>query len=132
MDTGPILALIDADDRHHLHCRSLLLSLPTPLITTVPCLTEAHYLLRRNLGYSGQETLWKWIESDIVCLHYGDVNEERSIKTLIVAYRDTPMDYADGSLIVAAETLHDPKIFTLDRHFHAYRFRDGTAPQVFP
>jgi predicted nucleic acid-binding protein len=50
----------------------------------------------------------------------------------MATYRDTPMDYADASLIAAAQTLRDPRIFTLDRHFHAYRFADGVAPQVIP
>lgn len=47
-------------------------------------------------------------------------------------YRDTPMDLADASLVAAAETLGLKRVFTLDRHFYAYRLLDGTALEVLP
>jgi uncharacterized protein len=41
-------------------------------------------------------------------------------------YADHPMDLADASLIVAAETLTTTKIFTIDREdFLTYRVRRG-------
>jgi len=132
IDTGPIVALIDADDLHHSRCRSLLPSLPTPLVTTTPCFTEAHYLLGRNLGYRGQQTLWKWRQIGIIRLHYSNTTEDDAMESLMAKYGDTPMDYADASLMAAAETLRDLHIFTLDSHFYAYRFADGSVPQVFP
>ena len=44
---------------------------------------------------------------------------------------DTPMDLADALLISAANTLGLARIFTFDRHFHAYRIH-GRALGVFP
>jgi predicted nucleic acid-binding protein len=45
---------------------------------------------------------------------------------LMEQYADHPMDLADASLIVAAETLHTRKIFTIDRQgFATYRIRRG-------
>jgi predicted nucleic acid-binding protein len=45
---------------------------------------------------------------------------------LMVQYRDQPMDFADASLVVAAETLRIRKVFTLDRHdFASYRVKRG-------
>lgn len=130
IDTGPVIALIDTDDQHHVRCRSLLASLPTPLIITVPCFTEAHYLLARNLGFPGQRTLWAWRRAGVIRLHYAAASEEDIMEDLMTTYRDTPMDYGDASLMAAAQLLKDTRIFTLDQHFYAYRFTDGTAPQV--
>ena len=42
-------------------------------------------------------------------------------------YADIPMDFADASLVVAAETLGIARIITFDRHFKAYRI-DGHKP----
>jgi hypothetical protein len=42
----------------------------------------------------------------------------------------TPMDLADASLVVAAESLTLRRVFTLDRDFYIYRLADGTALQV--
>jgi predicted nucleic acid-binding protein len=45
---------------------------------------------------------------------------------LMEMYADHPMDLADASLIVAAETLGTRKVFTVDRKdFAAYRVRRG-------
>ena len=45
---------------------------------------------------------------------------------LMEQYADHPMDLADASLIVAAETLATTKIFTIDRDdFLTYRVRRG-------
>ena len=45
---------------------------------------------------------------------------------LMEQYRNHPMDLADASLVVAAETLGTTKVFTLDRtDFRAYRIRRG-------
>ena len=41
-------------------------------------------------------------------------------------YADHPMDLADASLVVAAESLGTRKVFTVDRHdFETYRARRG-------
>ena len=54
------------------------------------------------------------------------------MEILLEQYRDTPMDLADASLVVAAETLGGRRVFTLDRHFYAYRLADGAALEVVP
>ncbi len=52
--------------------------------------------------------------------------------SLMEKYRDTPMDLADASLVSAAETLAIGQIFTLDRHFRAYRFGANQAFEIVP
>jgi len=45
---------------------------------------------------------------------------------LMDMYSDHPMDLADASLVVAAESLGTRKVFTVDRRdFEAYRVRRG-------
>lgn len=45
---------------------------------------------------------------------------------LMDVYSDHPMDLADASLVVAAESLESRKVFTVDRkNFEAYRVRRG-------
>ena len=44
----------------------------------------------------------------------------------MVRYADHPMDLADASLVVLAETLKQRRIFTIDRdNFSTYRIRHG-------
>ncbi|HZO91951.1 MAG TPA: hypothetical protein VFB38_26780 [Chthonomonadaceae bacterium] len=51
---------------------------------------------------------------------------------LMRKYADTPMDFADASLVVAAEVLNLTRILTLDGHFFAYRIHDRTPFEVLP
>ena len=47
-DTGPLVALLDADDPYHAECVATLHRLPLgPLLTTWVCFTEAMYSLAR-------------------------------------------------------------------------------------
>jgi hypothetical protein len=47
-------------------------------------------------------------------------------------YQDAPMDLADASLVAAAERLQLRRIFTLDRHFYAYRIDEKHPFDVVP
>ncbi|HNX50552.1 MAG TPA: hypothetical protein PLS53_11120 [Thermoanaerobaculaceae bacterium] len=64
VDAGPLVALVDADDRHHLGCARALPSLDEPLATVWPANTEAMYLLRDQPR--GQDAVWEMIEPGAV------------------------------------------------------------------
>jgi predicted nucleic acid-binding protein len=132
-DTGPLVALLNRNDPNHALCMGAGKTLPSgPLVTTWPCFTEAMYLLDRAGGFAGQEALWKLLEAARLVL-YGSVSHELGrMAELMRKYRDLPMDLADASLIEAAEKVGTRQVFTLDRHFHVYRFADGTAVDVVP
>lgn len=124
-DTGPLVALVDRDDPHHARCVAALQTLPAqPLLTTWPCLTEAMYLLWRAGGLPAQDELWGYLADRLVVLHIPATTEWERIRTLMQQYHDAPMDLADASLVTAAERCQLRRIFTLDRHFYAYRI-DG-------
>ncbi len=47
-------------------------------------------------------------------------------------YADRPMDFADASLVAAAEDLRLTRVFTIDRRdFLTYRARIGRKPRAF-
>jgi hypothetical protein len=48
LDTGPLVALLAANDLHHRHCVDTLASLPPTLLPCSPVLTEAARLLRKQ------------------------------------------------------------------------------------
>lgn len=132
-DTGPFVALIDADDRHHQTCVAALSELPAePLLTTWPCLVEAMYLLGRSGGFAAQEVLWGYLDTGLVKVHRPEQDEWRQMRALMLRYSDTPMDLADASLVVAAESYQLQRIFTLDRHFQSYRIAGRQPFLVVP
>jgi predicted nucleic acid-binding protein len=80
--------------------------LAIPLLTTWPCLVEAMYLLWRAGGLPAQEELWGYVADGLVVLHTPELDEWKRMRELMRQYHDTPMDFADASLVVAAERLN--------------------------
>jgi uncharacterized protein len=131
-DASPLIALINQSDTNHTRCISALAGLPAPLVNTWSCFTEAMYLLGRYGGWSAQQELWGYVADQILVLHFNGEDEQARMQVLMEQYRDLPMDLADASLVAAAETLNQKRIFTLDRDFQIYRFKGNQPFDVVP
>lgn len=131
-DTGPLVALVDADDAAHASCLAVLPRMTRPLLTTWPCFTEAMYLVGSAGGYPAQDELWEYLEDGLIQIHKPDVAEYRRMRVLMRQYRDTPMDLGDASLVVAAEVLNVTRIFTIDSDFRVYRIHRKTPFEIIP
>jgi len=131
-DTGPLVALNNRNDTAHRGCMLILPSLRAPMVTTWPCFTEAMYLLCRDIGYAAQEELWQWRLTGKLRIQELTTEQADRMQILMHQYRDAPMDLADASLVAVAETLSLRTVFTIDKHFYAYRTADKQAFQVVP
>jgi hypothetical protein len=58
--------------------------------------------------------------------------EANRMAALMAQYQDTPMDLADASLVVVAESRTLRRVFTTDSDFYVYRLADGSALEVVP
>lgn len=123
-DTGPLVALFDPADGDHQRCVGILTTIEGPLCTTVPVLTEAFHLL--SPGSVGSQRLIDFVMAQGLHVWYLDAGTLSRAFELMVQYADRPMDLADASLVVLAESLKLRKIFTLDRgDFATYRIKQG-------
>ncbi len=124
VDTGPFVALFDPQDVLHTRCKDVLKSIHEPLSTTVPVLTQAfHVLTPHSLG---AERLRDFVLRGVVSVWFMDEAHPERAFMLMQQYPNKLMDLADASLIVAAESLHTNRIFTVDRRdFSTYRIRRG-------
>ncbi len=130
-DAGPLTAMIDRNDPNHARVLAEMALLPeVPLLTTWPCLTEAMYLLGEADGPRGQDALWGYVEDALVVLHDLSADERARMRALMAQYADTPMDLADASLVVTAETRLLSRVLTVDGDFYVYRLSDGSALEV--
>jgi len=50
---------------------------------------------------------------------------------LMRRYKDTPMSYADASLVALPSQHSDPVVFTTDSDFHHYRYQVGHQHLAF-
>lgn len=120
VDAGPLIALFDRNDRHHRRAVEFLRSNPPRLISNLPALTEAAFVLRFSV-VAQRDLLW-WAQQalDIDQSTAGDLPR---ISELLHQYRDLPADFADASLVALAERLNLPRIASFDRDFLMYRLR---------
>ena len=131
-DTGPLVGIIDEDDKHHAACVAALPRSNAPMLTPWPCFTEAMYLLGESLGYSGQDDLWKLVDKETLVIHESSLAERARMRELMAKYKDTPMDLADASLVAAAESLDIRRIFTVDSDFVVYRLPGKKSFEIVP
>lgn len=132
-DTGPMVALVNHRDAQHASCVNVLKALPsTGLVTTWACMAEAMYLLGRAGGWRPQEKLWGFVSNGTLRVHVPRTEELDRTLALMRKYSDTPMDFADASLVAASETLDERRVFTTDSHFYVYRQKQGQAFEVVP
>lgn len=123
-DAGFWLALAARRDRYHLQARDCLERLSEPLATTWPVVTEACYLILRELGPRAASSFVRSLPS--ACeLHDLGPDDITHLAALMERYSDQPMDLADASLVLLAERLGHGRILTTDRrHFSAYRWNE--------
>jgi len=124
VDTGPLIALFDPKDGKHARCAKTLEGFREPICTTTPVLTEAFHMLRPDSV--GSDRLRDFVEKGGLAVWFFDSATLTRAFELMETYADHPMDLADASLVVAAESLSTKKIFTVDRRdFETYRVRLG-------
>lgn len=126
IDTGPIVAMIDKKDDLHERAKSALkrLGLST-FLTTDACVTESTFHLWDADGWRGISQLRSLIETRVISIDSPATSKAVLAFAYMKRFRDIPCDYADATLLVAAEETGARQIFTFDRHFFAYRLLNG-------
>jgi predicted nucleic acid-binding protein len=131
IDTGPIVAFFDKDDRCHSLCLEVLKKIRHPLVTTWPVITECFYLL--NFSWEVQESLWGYIQRGGVEIYPLDREMEIRCRDLMKQYRDLPMDLADATLVAVGEKIEASTVFTLDhKDFSIYRLKHKKGFKLLP
>ncbi len=119
IDAGPIIALFDRSDKYHNKVVDQIKQESFHLISTWPVLTEASHML--DFDNRAQIALLQWIYRGGLELAQMDAPGIQRIIDLTEKYNDVPMDLADATLIVAAETLGIREIISIDNDFYVYR-----------
>lgn len=124
MDTGPLVAWLDAADRQHGLVRTFMTGYRDELLSTWPVLTEVCHLLPEAL-VSG---FLRWVEAGGMTIVEVPPAALPVLADRMDKYADLPMDLADASLIWVAETTGVLDVVTLDRRdFGIYRTARGKA-----
>jgi uncharacterized protein len=130
-DTGAIVALVDADDRHHQALRKLFEDEPEAWVLPWAALPEVDYLLAHHVGPRAQQAFLSDLASGAYRVEWGEDADLERARELHTRYRGLKLGLVDGAVMAVAERLRASAIATLDlRHFGAVRLRG--EPRLFP
>jgi predicted nucleic acid-binding protein len=136
LDAGPFIGMLDHRDESHALCREVFRELDDTFLTTLPVLTEVFHFLGERAGRrkaaSAQDRLWQFVNEGLVSVAAGSADGLRRAASLMRTYSDLPMDFADATLVALAEERKITRVFTLDRHFRAYRLHGRRAFEIVP
>lgn len=130
-DTGAVIALIDADDRHHRPLRALFESNPDAWILPWAILPEVDYLLSAHVGAKAQDAFFADLSRGTLSVEWGTDQDLSNAHVIATRHKDLKLGLVDAVVIAIAERLHPDAIATLDlRHFAAVSIRGN--PRLFP
>ncbi|KPQ35331.1 MAG: toxin-antitoxin system COG2402 family toxin component [Phormidium sp. OSCR] len=119
IDTGPLVAFLNARDSWHGWLLDQWRTIQPPLITCEPVITEACFLLQ-NI-YGGRNAIMELLARNIVPLDFSLSLEYQAVHQLLERYESVPMSLADACLVRMAELYPNSQILTLDSDFYIYR-----------
>jgi len=119
LDTGPLVALLNARDAHHGWARELLASVAPPLVTCEAVLSEACFLVRQLHG--GRDRVLELVHRGAVAVPFRLEDELPAVRRLLSRYADVPMSLADACLVRMAEQHAGSAVMTMDGDFRIYR-----------
>jgi len=130
-DTGPLVAILSRSDEHHETCVEALRSLPGPLFSCWPVITEAAWLLRKTSG--GVQQLLRTLDSGFVELLPLSSLDAKGVADIMKKYASLRPQLADAALVYLAGRDGIDTIFTLDRRdFSVYRSARKRPFRILP
>lgn len=133
VDTGGLLAAIDASQRAHAAARAALEGAPPPWILSPFVLAELEYLLATRVGQPAERALLAEVGRGIYRLEAFEPDDIAAAERLIGRHADLRLGLADASLVVLAHRYGVRDLLTLDeRHFRALRGPGGRPFRLLP
>jgi uncharacterized protein len=131
IDTGPIVAILSADDAFHDRCSQALTALAPPLVTCWPVVTEAAWLLRKR-----PDTIAKMFEGfagGLFTLPSLGAADLPAIAAVMKRYASAGLQLADATLAHLAERENIRTVFTTDRRdFSIIRLKRNRSLRLIP
>jgi len=133
LDTGPILAALDAADPDHRACAGLLAGATEPLVVVSPTLVEIDYWIRKRLQPSVWDAFVEDIASGAYHLEHPSPTDLLRARELERQYATLRLGFVDAAVIAICERLEEPKVATLDRrHFAVVQPSHCEALELLP
>jgi predicted nucleic acid-binding protein len=130
-DTGAVIALIDADDRHHAVLRAAFEADPSAWVLPWAILPEVDHIVASRMGAETARAFRNDLAGAAFGVEWGSAADLVRAAALDARYADLGLGLVDGVVMAVAERLGARAIATLDlRDFGAVEL-DG-SPALWP
>lgn len=124
VDTGFIIARLDASDQHHERCLRVLAT-DGPLVTCEAVIAESCHLLTHLPGAAAD--ILENVRRGTFQIPFTLAARAAEVKALLKKYANVPTDFADACLVDLATQVGTGRILTLDGDFKIYRWGRNRA-----
>ena len=122
VDTGPLVAAANRNDRHHHRSVDVLRNSRPPRLVPAPVVAEACYLLARDAGAHVEAMFLRSFPAGFLAVADLLAEDLARAADLVEQYADLPLGGVDACVVAIAERLRLNEIVTLDvRHFSVVR-----------
>jgi predicted nucleic acid-binding protein len=133
LDTGPLLAALDAADPDHERCASLLSKAREDLVVPILVLAELNYWCHARLGAHAWISFLEDLLAGAYRLETCTSADLTRCLELQRQYEDQSLGVVDASVFALVERLRESKLATLDhRHFAVVRPAHTQARELLP
>jgi uncharacterized protein len=122
VDTGPLLAALDVNDRDHARRRDFLAEATEPIVVPAPVVVELEWMTTNRVGREEFDDFLDDVETGGVRIEPLNAQDYGRIRVLLRQYANFPLRLVDASVVAVCERLGERKVATLDhRHFGVIR-----------
>lgn len=119
VDTGPLVALLNRQDKHHAWVMAQMADIRPPMIICEAVLAEATYLTSHIKG--AREALIEMVGENFLTIGLQVQDQHAALLAMVKRYVNVPMSLADACVVRLAELHPKSPVFTLDSDFNIYR-----------
>jgi uncharacterized protein len=131
VDTGALLALLDASDRHHDAMVELFDRTSDEWVLPWAILPEVDYLVTRHGGSAASHAFLADLAAGAWAVEWGEDSDIVEAREILTRYSDLPLGLVDAVVMATAQRLRARAIATLDlRHFAAVTLEGN--PRLLP
>lgn len=121
LDTGPIVALLSADDANHERAVRGFAESQPPFRCCEAVVAEACFLMRK-VDAAGPAEVLGLARKGVFEIAFSLSDDIAGVETVLRKYADRPVSLADACLIKTAERHEEARVFTFDSDFRVYRW----------
>lgn len=122
VDTGFLVALLNAEDDHHAWARELVPRLRGPWCTAEACISESVFLLE-HAGRPSVERLFDWVDRGALVSRHVLPERLAQIREETFRYARRWVDFADASVVCLSDMSPRVPVVTVDARDFAVYFR---------